>query len=210
MEGHGGLITAGGPEELRGGGAQAARGQVPRLRHPDRAAAEFGRHRHPADAGRAGRLGLREGGRGLGRRLHFHGRSHAPLFRRPRAVPGRSGFREGAGLRPARSARTSRGCASPSPDRATPSAEVKAGDPARYESAETTHYSIVDAEGNAVAVTYTLNGSYGSGVTATGLGFLLNNEMDDFAAKPGIAELLRAGAGRGERHRSRASARSPP
>jgi gamma-glutamyltranspeptidase/glutathione hydrolase len=72
-----------------------------------------------------------------------------------------------------------------SKERATPSAEVKAGNVAAYESAETTHYSIVDAEGNAVAVTYTLNGSYGSGVTATGLGFLLNNEMDDFAAKPG-------------------------
>lgn len=70
-------------------------------------------------------------------------------------------------------------------DRATPSAEVKAGDLARYESAETTHYSIVDTEGNAVAVTYTLNGSYGSGVTAAGLGVLLNNEMDDFTAKPG-------------------------
>ena len=69
--------------------------------------------------------------------------------------------------------------------RATPSAEVKAGDLAAYEPAETTHYSIVDGAGNAVAVTYTLNGSYGSGVTADGLGFLLNNEMDDFAAKPG-------------------------
>ena len=71
------------------------------------------------------------------------------------------------------------------PDRATPSAQVHAGNPAAYESSETTHYSIVDAQGNAVAVTYTLNGGYGSGVTATGLGFLLNNEMDDFAAKPG-------------------------
>lgn len=71
------------------------------------------------------------------------------------------------------------------PERATPSASLAAGDPARYERAETTHYSIVDAQGNAVAVTYTLNGGYGSGVTVPGLGFLLNNEMDDFAAKPG-------------------------
>jgi len=71
------------------------------------------------------------------------------------------------------------------PERATPSAQVRAGNPAAYESSETTHYSIVDAEGNAVALTYTLNGGYGSGVTAPGLGFLLNNEMDDFAAKPG-------------------------
>ena len=53
------------------------------------------------------------------------------------------------------------------------------------ESPHTTHYSVVDAEGNAVAVTTTLNGSFGSRVTAEGLGFLLNNEMDDFSAKPG-------------------------
>jgi len=54
------------------------------------------------------------------------------------------------------------------------------------ESAHTTHYSAVDAEGNAVAVTYTLNDWFGSRVTAEGLGFLLNDEMDDFAAKPGV------------------------
>ncbi|MFN7995220.1 MAG: gamma-glutamyltransferase [Bryobacteraceae bacterium] len=71
------------------------------------------------------------------------------------------------------------------PEHATPSAQVHAGRPAGAESSETTHYSIVDAEGNAVAVTYTLNGGYGDGVTVPGLGFLLNNEMDDFAAKPG-------------------------
>lgn len=73
-----------------------------------------------------------------------------------------------------------------SPDRATPSAEVRAGEMPAGESTETTHYSIVDPEGNAVAVTYTLNASYGNGATATGLGFLLNNEMDDFSAKPGF------------------------
>ncbi len=71
------------------------------------------------------------------------------------------------------------------PERATPSERLGPGRPPGYESAETTHYSIVDAQGSAVAVTYTLNGSYGSGVTAPGLGFLLNNEMDDFAARPG-------------------------
>lgn len=70
-------------------------------------------------------------------------------------------------------------------ERATPSAQVKAGNLAPYESSETTHYSIVDSEGNAVAVTYTLNNSFGCGATATGLGFLLNDEMDDFSAKPG-------------------------
>src|SRR6266852_3119416 len=71
------------------------------------------------------------------------------------------------------------------PERATPSVTLHPGKPAAYESSETTHYSIVDAEGNAVAVTYTLNDGYGSAVTAERLGFLLNNEMDDFAAKPG-------------------------
>jgi gamma-glutamyltranspeptidase/glutathione hydrolase len=70
-------------------------------------------------------------------------------------------------------------------DRATPSDQVSPGAPSGPESSETTHYSIVDGEGNAVAVTYTLNGGYGCGVTVPGLGFLLNNEMDDFSAKPG-------------------------
>ena len=53
----------------------------------------------------------------------------------------------------------------------------------------TTHYSVVDAEGNAVAVTTTLNGSFGSKVTAEGLGFLMNNEMDDFSSKPGVPNM---------------------
>jgi gamma-glutamyltranspeptidase / glutathione hydrolase len=53
----------------------------------------------------------------------------------------------------------------------------------------TTHYSVVDAEGNAVAVTTTLNGSFGSKVTAEGLGFLMNNEMDDFSSKPGTPNM---------------------
>jgi gamma-glutamyltranspeptidase/glutathione hydrolase len=72
------------------------------------------------------------------------------------------------------------------PERATPSSRIHAGaTPPGPESSETTHYSVVDAEGNAVAVTYTLNFGYGDGVTVPGLGFLLNDEMDDFAAKPG-------------------------
>jgi gamma-glutamyltranspeptidase/glutathione hydrolase len=71
------------------------------------------------------------------------------------------------------------------PAHATPSEKVRPGKLEMYESTETTHYSIVDAEGNVVAVTYTLNGGFGSGVTAGGLGFLLNNEMDDFAPVPG-------------------------
>jgi gamma-glutamyltranspeptidase/glutathione hydrolase len=76
--------------------------------------------------------------------------------------------------------------------RATPSDQVRPGTPAAGEPAETTHVSIVDAEGNAVAFTYTINGGYGSGVTVPGLGFLLNNEMDDFSAKPGVPNLFGA------------------
>jgi gamma-glutamyltranspeptidase/glutathione hydrolase len=76
------------------------------------------------------------------------------------------------------------------PERATPSAQLKPGRPAAAESAQTTHYSVVDSAGNAVAVTYTLNGGYGSGVTAPGLGFLLNDEMDDFAARPGSPNMF--------------------
>ncbi len=70
-------------------------------------------------------------------------------------------------------------------DRATPSAEVGRSHPSGYESDETMHFSIMDAAGNAVAVTHTLNAGFGSGVTAKGTGILLNNEMDDFTAKPG-------------------------
>ena len=58
--------------------------------------------------------------------------------------------------------------------------------PQWHESPHTTHYSVVDAEGNAVAVTTTINDWFGSRVTAEGLGFLLNDEMDDFSAKPGV------------------------
>ncbi len=69
--------------------------------------------------------------------------------------------------------------------------KVAHGTPRRFaESDQTTHYSIVDAEGNAVANTYTLNGSYGSGVTIPGTGILMNNEMDDFSAKPGVPNMF--------------------
>jgi gamma-glutamyltranspeptidase/glutathione hydrolase len=71
-------------------------------------------------------------------------------------------------------------------DRASKSTEVQAGRPNGYEAEETTHFTVVDSEGNAVANTYTLNGSFGSAVVARGTGILLNNEMDDFAAKPGV------------------------
>ena len=80
--------------------------------------------------------------------------------------------------------------ASIDPDHATPSDQLNPGKPAGRESSETTHYSIIDASGNAVAVTYTLNNGYGSGVTVPGLGFLLNDEMDDFTAKPNTPNMF--------------------
>ena len=73
------------------------------------------------------------------------------------------------------------------PNQATPSRKISPGNPLKYqESHDTTHYSVVDKDGNAVANTYTLNFSYGSGITVPQTGILLNNEMDDFVAKPGV------------------------
>jgi len=73
---------------------------------------------------------------------------------------------------------------------AKPEAPVRPGQPQAFESGSTTHFSVVDAEGNAVSNTYTLNGWFGCGVTVEGAGFLLNNEMDDFAAKPGEPNMF--------------------
>lgn len=72
------------------------------------------------------------------------------------------------------------------PDKATPASTIKANNPLPYESDQTTHFSVVDKDGNAIANTYTLNFSYGTGLVAEGTGILLNNEMDDFSAKPGV------------------------
>lgn len=69
--------------------------------------------------------------------------------------------------------------------RARKADEIRAGDPLPHESDQTTHFSVVDAEGNAVSNTYTLNFSYGMGMIAAGTGVLMNNEMDDFSAKTG-------------------------
>ena len=74
-------------------------------------------------------------------------------------------------------------------DRATPSSQLAAGTPP-HESPQTTSYSVLDQAGNAVAVTYTLNGPFGAGVMADHTGFLLNNEMDDFTIKPGAANFF--------------------
>jgi gamma-glutamyltranspeptidase/glutathione hydrolase len=89
-------------------------------------------------------------------------------------------------------------CATIDPVRATPSDQISPGLAAANEGSDTTHYSIVDEQGNAVAVTYTLNNGYGSGVTVPGAGLLLNDEMDDFAAKPGEPNMF--GLVQGERN----------
>lgn len=78
-------------------------------------------------------------------------------------------------------------------DRMTSGAAVR---PGLAESRDTTHFSILDAQGNAVALTYTLNGSFGNGVVVEGAGFLLNNEMDDFSVKPGQPNLYGVVGGR--------------
>jgi gamma-glutamyltranspeptidase / glutathione hydrolase len=77
-------------------------------------------------------------------------------------------------------------------ERASSSSEIRAGKPAGDEATQTTHFTVVDAEGNAVANTYTLNGWFGSGVVPKGTGFLLNNEMDDFTTKAGAPNLYGA------------------
>jgi gamma-glutamyltranspeptidase/glutathione hydrolase len=80
--------------------------------------------------------------------------------------------------------------ASIDPARATPSSAIQAGDAARWEGPETTHFSIIDGEGNVVANTFTLNDLFGSGVTAHATGVLLNDEMDDFSSQPGAPNAL--------------------
>lgn len=75
-------------------------------------------------------------------------------------------------------------------DKATLSSEVSHGEVEIIESSETTHYSIVDSEGNAISATTTLNGGYGSKLYCDELGFFLNNEMDDFSSKPGVPNMF--------------------
>lgn len=73
--------------------------------------------------------------------------------------------------------------------KATPSGEVRPGKPQIHEGTNTTHYSVVDKQGNAVSITYTINDYYGSAAAIAGAGFLLNNEMDDFSIKAGVPNL---------------------
>ncbi len=96
--------------------------------------------------------------------------------------------------------------------KATPSSTLAPDNPLPYESNETTHFSIADKFGNAVSNTYTINFSYGSGIVVEGAGFLLNNEMDDFSAKPGVPNaygLLGGEANKIEPHKKMLSSMSP-
>jgi gamma-glutamyltranspeptidase/glutathione hydrolase len=98
------------------------------------------------------------------------------------------------------------------PASATPSKTLGPGFPQPFESAETTHFSIVDKYGNAVSNTYTINFSYGSGIVVDGAGFLLNNEMDDFSARPGAPNaygLIGGEANRIEPNKRMLSSMSP-
>jgi gamma-glutamyltranspeptidase/glutathione hydrolase len=98
------------------------------------------------------------------------------------------------------------------PDRATPSTDIQPGSITGYESAETTHFSVVDPQGNAVVVTTTLNTWYGSNVVVSGSGFFLNNEMDDFSSKPGVPNIYGVTGGEAnkiEPHKRMLSAMSP-
>ncbi len=74
-------------------------------------------------------------------------------------------------------------------NKAKPSSQIRPGKLAPYESNQTTHFSVVDKDGNAVAVTYTLNTTFGTGIVAGDSGILLNNQMDDFSAKPGVPNV---------------------
>ncbi len=78
------------------------------------------------------------------------------------------------------------------PAKASTSSTIKPGQASGYESEETTHFSVIDKDGNAVAVTTTLNDSYGSKTVVGGAGFILNDEMDDFSIKPGVPNMYGA------------------
>ncbi len=80
-------------------------------------------------------------------------------------------------------------------DKATPSTEIKPGELINPESEETTHLSVIDKDGNAISVTTTLNGGFGSRTVIGGAGFFLNNEMDDFSIKPGVPNMFGAVGG---------------
>ncbi len=124
-------------------------------------------------------------GAGSSRTLHLEAEAMMRAFADRAEFLGDSDFVRvpAAGLLSKSYARERRG--SIDPYIASQASSLGHGDPTAFESAQTTHFSVVDEKGDAVANTYTLNGGFGSGVTIPGTGILMNNEMDDFSAKPG-------------------------
>jgi gamma-glutamyltranspeptidase len=159
--------------------------RLSRLRHRLGAAAELGRRGHLRDPARARRLPaqgarvpLRAGGA-------LPDRGHAPRVSGPQHLSRRSGFVKNPLERLLDKEYAAKIRAAIDPAKAGVAREIKPG-VAPHEGTSTTHYSIVDKDGNAVAVTYTLNEWFGAKVTVATTGILLNNEMDDFTAKPGV------------------------
>ncbi|MGB7758815.1 MAG: gamma-glutamyltransferase [Bryobacteraceae bacterium] len=134
--------------------------------------------------------GYEKGGAGSAQVVHYMAEAMRRFFADRAALLGDPDFVKVPAARLLDPAYLAKLRASIDPERATPSGQVHAAQIEPEEANETTHYSIADADGNIALVTYTLNGGYGSKVTAAGLGFLLNNEMDDFAAKPGAPNLF--------------------
>ena len=191
MQEHGGLITLDDLKAYRTIERKPMSGMYRGYEHRHLAAAQLRRRRHPGDARDTRWHRLREGRRRLGLRPSTTWPKPcgaiSPTAPRHLGDPDFVKVPLSSLLDPAYIAKRR---ASIDPERATPSSEIHAAKFESHESNETTHYSVADADGNVAIVTYTLNGGYGSKVTAEGLGFLLNNEMDDFAPKPGEANMF--------------------
>ncbi len=183
---NGGILTARDFADYTDDRGAAALLLLPRLCDRVGAAAEFGRRHDLRNPGHPRRL-RHEGARpALGALGGADGRGDAPRLRRPQRLSRRPGL--------CRRTRSTACCQRAMPPGSAPRSAAGEAPPsaplaAPHEKAETTHYSVVDGAGNAVAVTYTINGYFGAEVIAPGTGFFLNNEMDDFTAKPGTPNL---------------------
>ena len=189
MKAQGGLVTR---EDLRGlhdlPAAAAAR-NLPRRRGADRAAPERGRAWPSSSASTSSRATTCPAmGFGSSRYVHHVAEALRRAFADRVALAGRPRVREGHAGRAPRLEGVRRGSSRKTirEDRASVSSPTTFEWPA--ESAETTHFSVVDADRNAVALTYTLEDGYGSKIVVPGAGFLLNNEMGDFNAGPGLTD----------------------
>ena len=157
-----------------------------RLRHRLDAAALLRRRPSHPDPQHSRRLRPARERRGLRRDAAPDDRGDEARLCGPRRISRRSAISCGCRSPASRRRAMRRRCAATiDPQRARPAREISAGNPPAHEGDNTTHYSVVDRDGNAVSNTYTLNFSYGLGLVADGTGVLLNNELDDFAAKAG-------------------------